>query len=131
MATVELRQGHVQPVWAGHPWVFAQAIAKVMGAPGAGDVVSVVDPRGQFIGKGFWSPKSAIPVRMLTRHAEDHLDGAWIGRRIERAIAWRRSLLGLPDAETTGYRAVHAEGDGLAGLIVDLYDRVAAVQFLT
>lgn len=131
MGTVRLRSGHVQPVWAGHPWVFAQAIEGVDGAPGPGDAVSVADSRGQVIGRGFWSPKSAIPVRILTRNPEGALDGAFLGRRLEEAAAWRRQLLGLPSDETTGYRLVHAEGDGLAGLIVDVYGDTAVVQLLT
>jgi len=131
MGTVRLRSGHVQPVWAGHPWVFAQAIEEVEGAPGAGDVVSVADARGQVIGRGFWSPKSAIPVRILTRDPHEPLDAAFLGRRIETAAAWREELIGLPAADTTGYRLVHSEGDGLAGLVVDLYGEAAVVQLLT
>jgi 23S rRNA (cytosine1962-C5)-methyltransferase len=131
MATVKLRAGHVQPVWAGHPWVFAQAIADVDGAPAAGDVVSVADARGQVIGRGYWSPSSAIPVRILARDEQDPLDSASLARRIEDAAAWRKQLLHLPSAETTGFRLIHAEGDRLAGLIVDVYGDVAAVQLLT
>ncbi len=131
MGTVRLRSGHVQPVWAGHPWVFAQAIEEVDGAPGPGDVVSVTDARGQLIGRGFWSPKSAIPVRILARGEDEPLDAAFLGRRIEQAARWRRELLGLPSEETTGFRLVHAEGDGLAGLVVDVYGTTAVVQLLT
>jgi len=131
VATVHLRAGHVQPVWAGHPWVFAQAVADVKGAPGAGDVVKVIDPEGKFLGSGFWSPKSAVPVRILCRTEGQALDDAWLGHQIERAALWRRDLLGLPGERTTGFRLVNAEGDDLAGLIVDVFDRVAVVQFLT
>lgn len=131
MTTVRLRAGHVQPVWAGHPWVFAQAIERVDGAPGDGDVVTVVDPREKFLGRGFWSPKSAIPVRILSRTADETVDGAMLGRRLEAARLRRHEWLSLPDAETTGYRLCHAEGDGLPGLIVDVYGRTAAVQLLT
>ena len=66
MSTVRLKPGHVQPVWAGHPWVYAQAIEKIEDAK-RGDEVKVVDPRGNFLGRGFFSPGSAIPVRLLTR----------------------------------------------------------------
>jgi 23S rRNA (cytosine1962-C5)-methyltransferase len=131
MSTVRLRSGHVQPIWAGHPWVFAQAIEATEGGPHAGDVVTVVDSRGQFIGRGYYSPKSAIPVRILTRAEHDHLDSASLGHRIDDAAQWRQSLFRLPSEETTGYRLIHAEGDHLAGLIVDVYGEVAAVQFLT
>lgn len=130
VATVTLARGRVQPVWAGHPWVFAQAIAGVDGAPAPGDVVDVVDGDGRHHGRGYWSPRSAIPVRIATRDPHDPLDGASIGRRLEQAKALRRRV-GLPSAETTGYRLVHSEGDGLPGLIVDILGSVASVQLLT
>jgi 23S rRNA (cytosine1962-C5)-methyltransferase len=130
-ARVRLRAGHVQPVWAGHPWVFAQAIERVEGAPAAGDAVSVVDARGNVLGRGYWSPESAIPVRILSRDPDETLETAFLGRRLEEAAAWRKSWLGLPGDETTGYRLVHAEGDGLAGLIVDVFGQAASVQLLT
>jgi 23S rRNA (cytosine1962-C5)-methyltransferase len=82
---VHLRPGHVQPLWAGHPWVYAQAIARVDGSPEPGDVVEVADPKGIFLGRGFWSPKSAIPVRILTRHPDETPDDAWLLKRIEEA----------------------------------------------
>ncbi|MFW6051876.1 MAG: class I SAM-dependent rRNA methyltransferase [Myxococcota bacterium] len=131
MSVVRLRSGHVQPVWAGHPWVFAQAVERVEGAPAAGDVVTVTDPEGKFLGRGFWSPGSAIPVRILSRREDEAVDEALVGRRLEAARLLRHEWLGLPDAETTGHRLAHAEGDGLPGVLVDVYDQVAAVQLLT
>lgn len=131
MATVRIQRGHVQPLWAGHPWVFAQAIAEIEGAPAAGDVVQVYDPRGNFLGKGYYSPGSAIPVRILSRDPHATLDTAWLTARIENAAKFRRELLHLPSADTTGYRLIHAEGDGLPGLVVDVFESVAAVQLLT
>jgi 23S rRNA (cytosine1962-C5)-methyltransferase len=130
VVTITLAKGRVQPVWAGHPWVFAQAIANVDGAPAPGDVVDVVDPERRFMGRGYWSPKSAIPVRIATRDPRDPLDGASIGRALERAAALR-ARFGLPSEETDGYRLVHSEGDGLPGLIVDVLGNVATVQLLT
>ena len=107
---VTLKPGHVKPVWAGHPWVYAQAIGRLEGSPGAGDVVEVVDPEGRFQGRGFWSPGSAIPVRLLTRHPDEPLDDALLAARVAAAAARRARLLGLPSAETDGFRLVHAEG---------------------
>lgn len=120
----------MQPVWAGHPWVYAQAIDRVEGAPAPGDVVDVVDPEGRHHGRGYWSPRSAIPVRIATRDRNDPLDGSSLGRKIEAARAMRRRF-GLPSVDTTGYRLVHAEGDGLPGLVVDVLGSVAVVQLLT
>lgn len=130
---VTLKPGHIQPVWSGHPWIFAQAIANVEGGALPGDEVRVVDPHGGFLGRGFYTPKSSIPVRIVNRE-DGPIDGALVRKRIDRAIAARRDL-GLPSRahghETTGYRLVHAEGDGLPGLIVDVFDDVVSVQLGT
>jgi 23S rRNA (cytosine1962-C5)-methyltransferase len=130
MFKVELKRSHAVPVAAGHPWVFAQAVAQLHGRPEAGDEVVVVDPFGKAHGRGYWSPSSAIVVRILTSDPERALDGTFFRERLVAAKA-TRALLGLPNAETTGYRLVHAEGDGLAGLIVDVYGDVLVVQLLT
>ncbi len=130
MSIVRLKPGHVQPVWVGHPWVYAQAIDRVEGGAMAGDEVSVVDPRGNLLGRGFYSPGSAIPVRLLVRDAKTRLDASLLHARIERAIALRAAL-GLPNEHTSGFRLVHAEGDGLPGLIIDRYGDVVAVQIGT
>ena len=130
MATITLQRGRVQPVWAGHPWVYAQAIERIDGAPTGGDVVDVVDPEGRYLGRGYYTPGSAIPVRIASRDKTDALDGASIGRKLERAHALR-SRLGFPSPDTSGFRLVHAEGDGLPGLIVDVFGELAVVQLLT
>jgi 23S rRNA (cytosine1962-C5)-methyltransferase len=130
MATVVLRAGHVQPVWAGHPWVYAQAIERVEGGALAGDEVAVVDGRGNVLGRGLYSPRSAIPVRLYARDATTRIDGALISRRIEAASA-RRATLGLPSGDTDAYRWIHAEGDDLPGLIADRYGDVVVFQLGT
>jgi len=127
--------------------VYAQAIDRVEGAT-RGDEVSVLDPRGNFLGRGFYSSGSAIPVRILVRDEKTPIDTAFFRGRIERALA-ARVQLGLETGhthpltaqeqaaeahgtrETTGYRLIHAEGDMLPGLIVDRFGDVLAVQFLT
>ncbi|NLY94042.1 MAG: class I SAM-dependent rRNA methyltransferase, partial [Myxococcales bacterium] len=131
MARVRLRRGHVQPVWAGHPWIYAQAIDGIEGAPAEGDPVDVVDPNGNFIGAGFYSPRSAIPVRIMSRTPGEKLDGAAIGRRLDAAARFRREVLGIPSNPREGYRLVHGEGDDLPGLIVDVFGDAAVVQIVT
>ncbi|NOY92342.1 MAG: class I SAM-dependent rRNA methyltransferase [Deltaproteobacteria bacterium] len=131
MPSVWLRKGHVQPVWAGHPWVFSQAVDHIEGAPAAGDVVTLMDPTGKALGRGFWSPKSAIVVRVMSRDPSDALDAKSFRTKLERAYAWRQEILHLPNDETTGYRLCHAEGDGLPGLVVDVHGSAAIVQLST
>jgi len=130
MPSVVLKPGHVQPVWSGHPWVYAQAVSRVEGGATAGDEVAVLDPRGNFLGRGFYSPRSAIVVRLATRNPQRRLNAAWLRHRLSKAHELRHEV-GLPTARTNGFRLVHAEGDMLPGLVVDRFDDVAAVQLTT
>lgn len=130
MASVVLKAGHVQPVWAGHPWVFAQAVERIEGGAQAGDEVEVKDIRGNFLGRGLYSPGSAIPVRILTRDRDRRVDAKLLGERLAAAVERRRHL-DLPSSETNAVRLVHAEGDELPGLVVDQLGDVLSVQFGT
>jgi 23S rRNA (cytosine1962-C5)-methyltransferase len=130
LPTIRLKPGHVQPVWAGHPWVYAQAVDRVDGAPQRGDEVRVVDPRGNVLGRGFYSPGSALVVRVLVRNEHTPIDAALFATRLRHANETRLAM-GIGGEETSGYRVVHAEGDGLPGLIVDRFGDAVVVQFLT
>jgi 23S rRNA (cytosine1962-C5)-methyltransferase len=128
-ARVVLRQGRARPLWFGHPWVYANAVERLDGTATAGDVVSLVDHDGRFIGRGFWNPRSQIPVRLCTR-ADEAVDAAFLRGRIARAKAARQRL-GLPSETTNVYRLVNSEGDDLPGLVVDIYADAAVAQVTT
>jgi 23S rRNA (cytosine1962-C5)-methyltransferase len=126
---VVLHKGRARPLWFGHPWVYANAVARVEGEPGPGDVVSLADHDGRLIGRGFYNPRSQIPVRLCTR-ADEAIDAAFLRARIARARA-ARSRLGLPSGDTNVYRLVNSEGDDLPGLVVDVYGDAAVAQITT
>jgi 23S rRNA (cytosine1962-C5)-methyltransferase len=128
--TLRLKAGHVQPIWAGHPWVYAQAVERPEGGPMRGEAVEVVDPRGNFLGAGLYSPGSAIVTRILTRRPGVAINAAFLRDAIEQAAA-ARIALGLGGDDDTGYRVIHSEGDTLGGLIVDKLGDTLVVQFLT
>jgi 23S rRNA (cytosine1962-C5)-methyltransferase len=128
-AKVFLHQGRARPLWFGHPWVYANAIDKVEGACGPGDIVSLCDHDGRLIGRGFYNPRSQIPVRLCTRKDEP-VNAAFFRGRIQRARALR-TRLGLPSATTTIYRLVNSEGDDLPGLVVDVFGDAVVVQIST
>lgn len=136
LPTFHLHRGRAKPLHAGHPWVFADALARASGPEaGAGDEVRVVDAQGQVLGRGYFSPGSAIAVRLLTR-GDEPADEGLLAARVDQALALRREVLGLGTAApapnaTTAYRAVHSEGDGLGGLVVDVYGAFLSVQFGT
>lgn len=130
VAVITLKPGHVQPVWAGHPWVYAQAVLRVTGGAMAGDEVEVVDSQGHTLGRGLYSPGSAIVARIYTRDRNTRIDASLFETRIRAAVERRRSI-GLPSDDTTAFRLIHAEGDDLPGLIVDRYGDALVVQFGT
>lgn len=109
-----------------HPWVFSGAIKRMDGQPVTGDLVQVCANKGRVLGFGHYSANTSIAVRMLSFEEEFHPD-SWWKERIQNAVEVRRSL-GLLEGNNSICRLIHAEGDGMSGLIVDFYDRVAVIQ---
>ncbi len=109
---------------AGHPWIYRGDLAAEPALEG-GEVVRVLDGRGWFLGKAFYSKASKISLRCLTLEDEP-VDRAFFARRIAQADALRRRM----DAGQTTYRAVHADADLLPGLVVDRFTDVLSAQFL-
>jgi 23S rRNA (cytosine1962-C5)-methyltransferase len=128
-ARVILHKGRARPLWFGHPWVYANAVDRVEGEVAPGDGVSLCDHDGRLIGRGFYNPRSQIPVRLCTR-ADEALDAAFFRARIARARGLR-ARIGLPSERTTIYRLVNSEGDDLPGLVVDVYGDAAVAQITT
>jgi 23S rRNA (cytosine1962-C5)-methyltransferase len=111
-----------------HPFVYRKMVVATVGSlrPADGDLVRVVDRNQVPLGFGLWNGRSQIALRLLSGGpAAPGLD-FW-RERIARAVALRRDVLGL-DAITNAYRVVHAEGDGLSGLIVDRFDDVLSAE---
>ncbi len=127
--TVVLKHNRARPVVQRHPWVFSGAIARVEGKAAAGDIVDVLDAGRNWLARGYLNQHSQITVRLLTWRQDEPIDRAFWRRRLERAVAARRSL--TDDPSTTAYRLVHAESDYAPGLIVDRYGDWLGVQFLT
>ncbi|MEA3339278.1 MAG: class I SAM-dependent rRNA methyltransferase [Chloroflexota bacterium] len=127
--TIVLKRKRARPVVQHHPWVFSGAIARIEGNTADGDVVDVRDAGRNWLARGYLNQRSQITVRLLTWRQDEPIDRAFWRRRLEQAVAVRRSL--ADDASTTAYRLVHAESDYLPGLIVDRYGDWLAVQFLT
>lgn len=113
------------------PFVYRKMVIGPTGParPGDGDLVRVVDRDHIPLGFGLWNSRSQITLRMLAPGVNTPGADFW-KERIDRAVGLRRTLLGL-DAVSNAYRVVHAEGDGLSGLIVDRYDDVLSVEIFS
>jgi 23S rRNA (cytosine1962-C5)-methyltransferase len=126
---VILKKGREKSVRNRHPWIFSGTIERVEGDPEDGDVVDVWDSRARFIARGIINQRSQIVVRILTWDQDERIGEGFWRRRLERAINLRESL--AADPLTDAYRLVHAEADGLPGLIVDRYGPWLVAQFLS
>lgn len=115
---VELGKEVGRSLRAGHPWVFAKALAGRPPRLPAGAIVDVHEA-GRFVARGYWDPLSPIRVRVLTRDPLEKIDALFWRRRIGRAVLLRQEL--FSKAETDSWRVIHGENDGLPGLVVDKY----------
>jgi 23S rRNA (cytosine1962-C5)-methyltransferase len=128
MARVQLRRGEEGRIKRGHPWVYRTEIETIYGAFEPGDIVTVEDRRGRFIGRGYINPASMITVRILTYSRDEEIDAAFWRRRLAAAWDYRRRV--LAGAGTDAYRVVFGEADFLPGLIVDKFGPYLVVQTL-
>ncbi len=128
-ATLTLRPDRDKSVMQRRPWIFSGAVERVEGSPESGDTVMVQSADGEALGLAAYSPNSQIRARMWTWDAAQKVDADFLKAKISSAIAMRQNL--IPAAETTAIRLVHAESDGIPGLVVDQYGDVLVMQVLT
>jgi 23S rRNA (cytosine1962-C5)-methyltransferase len=124
-----LKSGRDHSVLNRHPWIFSGAVKQLPPAE-EGSIVAVCDNHHQLLGYGFFSPKSQITCRMFEWTQDKNMifdENYWV-QKIANAFALRRSHV-ITNA-TNAYRLLHAEGDNLPGIIVDVYNKVAVVQIL-
>jgi 23S rRNA (cytosine1962-C5)-methyltransferase len=125
---IVLKRGRERSLKRRHPWIFSGAIERVEGNPARGDTVPVRSADGQVLALAAWSPASQIRARAWSFDAGATIDAAFFRRRIEAALAFRSALPASKHANAL--RLVHAEADGLPGVIVDRYADVLVAQFL-
>jgi 23S rRNA (cytosine1962-C5)-methyltransferase len=101
----------------------------VTGDPRDGDIVAVADGSGRFFGWAFWHGRSQIALRMISRGATKP-DDALFAARVAQAVALRHDVLKLPRT-TDAYRLIHAEGDGLSGLIADRFGPYVVIELFS
>jgi 23S rRNA (cytosine1962-C5)-methyltransferase len=133
MFTVTLKPGREKSLQRRHPWIFSGAVARVDGSPQPGATVDVLAYNGQFLARAAYSPSSQIRARVWTFDPSEQVEADFFRRRLNYAIQARGDIerAGIKPAPTDAYRLVHAESDGLPGLIVDRYGDVLVLQSLT
>ncbi|NCA79291.1 MAG: class I SAM-dependent rRNA methyltransferase [Sphingobacteriia bacterium] len=124
--TIHLKPHKEESVLRFHPWIFSGAIARIDGKPAEGDLVDVVDNKGNFLAIGHYQIGS-IAVRVLSFQQEP-VDESFFRKKIRSAYQERIGIGLVPQPSNNIYRLVHGEGDGLPGLIVDVYGSTAVIQ---
>jgi len=118
-------QDTVRMLELGHPWIIADNFTKRWPKAKAGDLVQLADERGKRLATALLDPADRIVARVLSQQPMQ-LDRGWIKKRLQSAISLRERHADLSD--TTAYRLVNAEGDGLPGLTVDRYGEYLMIQ---
>jgi 23S rRNA (cytosine1962-C5)-methyltransferase len=121
---VTISQRGAERLFAGHFWVYRSDIRSAQAEPG--DVVRILDERNHFLGKAFFSDRSQIALRLITR--EDVLiDGSFFAARLRAAGEYRKKVV----VESEVCRLVYGESDSIPSLIVDRYADYLSIQTLS
>ncbi len=142
-----LKTGREKSLLRRHPWIFSGAIERVDGAPASGDTLPVRDDAGNFLAWAACNPNSQISARVWSFRETEKIDAEFFRQRIANALTARSTLLpspacgesaargakpaggeGTSTVQNTGMRLIHAESDGLPGLVVDRYGDVLVMQ---
>ncbi len=122
--TLTVQKGHSQRVRRGHPWLFSNEVAMTAETKAlpAGSLVQVVDAGGEKLGVATFNPHTLIAARLLSPTPQI-ITVDFLKQRLSAALSLRLALFNAPF-----YRLIHAEADGLPGLIIDRYGSVVVIQ---
>ncbi len=120
-----------------HPWVFSGAVQEIIGSPASGETVEILSSRREFLARAAYSPSSQIRARVWTFDPGEAVDAAFFRRKMQNALERRAAWNFSPRdsarlaADSAALRLLHAESDGIPGLVVDRYGAVLVLQILT
>lgn len=125
MNKVHLKRKIAQRIAGGHPWIFANEVEKVDGAPEAGGIVDVYFHDGKFAGKGYFNPQSQIMVRLLTWDRKVEINEDFFLNKIRECWEYKKRI-----GYAENCRLVFGEADGLPQLIIDKFNDYFVIQTL-
>ena len=122
-----LKKGREKPVLKNHPWIFSGAIDQVEGNPDSGEPIKVLDTKGSFLAWAAYSPQSQIRARIWSWDPQQVISADFLYNQIAESLSHRKAI----GFDFPMMRLVHAESDGIPGLIVDKYEEILVVQYLS
>jgi 23S rRNA (cytosine1962-C5)-methyltransferase len=126
MHKIFLKSGKEQSIQRFHPWIFSGAIKAIEGNPEEGDLVEIYSNKSEYLATGHYQ-KGSIAVRIVS-FIQETIDQAFWEKKIAKAWQLRSCLQLTNNPDTNVYRLIHGEGDGMPGLIVDVYNNTAVMQ---
>lgn len=123
---IRLKKGKEKSILNFHPWVFSGALEKMPAHLKNGDAVILLSHDGEVLGTGLFH-HSSIAVRLLAFFKVELNEAFWF-QKLSNALQLRKNIHLFNNKETNAYRLVHGEGDGLSGLIIDIYGDCAVIQ---
>jgi 23S rRNA (cytosine1962-C5)-methyltransferase len=118
-----LKKNEERRIKTGHLWVFSNEIGNLDAEASSGEIVEVMDSKGNPLGSGFYNKNSLIAVRLLGKEYTGDLHG-YISSSIKKAYNLRKQF--YPNRES--FRLVFSESDYLPGLIIDKYNNTYVLQ---
>ncbi len=129
-STIKIKKDRDANIFWQHPWIFSGAIERMPTDIPHGSLVGVESSDGKILGLGTFSKSSTITVRMLD-FSDAVIDETWWLNKITAAHE-QRTLLGYgTKTQTTGYRVLFGEADGVPGLVVDRFENILVLQIST
>lgn len=125
---VRVRPAAERALRSGHPWLFDESLVSVSDSGTPGDVAVIFDRANHFLAAGLYDPTSPIRVRVLVHGEPAEIGEGLFRRRIAAALGLRGDVA---SAQTTAFRVLNGGGDGMAGLVADLYERTLVLQAFT
>lgn len=122
---VTLKKGEGRTLKAGGAWIYDNEIDTITGSFENGDIVTVHDFDGYFLGYGFINTKSKLTVRMLSRKKGTVIDDDFLEKRVQAAWDYRKQVV-----DTKSCRLIFGEADFLPGIVVDKFSDVLVVESL-
>jgi 23S rRNA (cytosine1962-C5)-methyltransferase len=128
LPTVTLKPHGQKRLQRGHPWVYSNEVEMDAAAKEVppGGLVRLCDPQGRYQATAFFNRHPLIAARVLSRDESHVIDRTFLAARLRRALDIRERLIGVPY-----YRLVHAEADGLPGVIIDRFGDALTLQVNT
>lgn len=127
MKKIILHKGKEKSLQRFHPWIFSGAVAKKDRNIQNGEIVEVLDFRGEFLAMGHYHD-SSIVVRVFSFEPVLPTYDFW-KNKMQKALEFRQSIGLINNPDTNMFRFINGEGDGMPGLIIDIYNGNAVLQF--